>query len=156
MRYSSFILLLLALVAAANAQFGQFFQNFGGHHQDQPRRPAQNVASDSSWYQQTYSGGMYLLPGSLNLLLTLCQLHAPITSVPAPWVSSQRHLYNPNPSNDFQLASQSHTTAHALGLCRKISLSWLMGLLSVCQRGDSRLDRRHERSNWRGRGCCEG
>ena len=66
MRYSTFTTLLLALVAVANAQFGQFFQNFGGHHQDQPRRPAQNVASDSAWYQQTYSGG-----NSLSSLLKL-------------------------------------------------------------------------------------
>lgn len=155
MRYSSFTLLLLGLVAAANAQFGQFFQNFGGHHQDEPRRPAQNVASDSTWYQQTYSGGRCLLSSSLASLLTLYQLHAPTTSARGPLVSFQHRRHNPNPSNDIQLASPSHTIVHALGHYRKTNLNLETDLRSVCQREDSRLERQHGRLSWRGRGCCE-
>lgn len=155
MRYSSFTLLLLTFVAAATAQFGQFFQNFNGHQQDQPRRPAQNVASDSAWYQQTYSGGRCLLSSFLTRLLTSYQLHAPITSARGPLVSFQHRRHNPNPSNDIQLASPSHTTVHALGHYRKTNLNLETDLQSVCQRGGSRLERQHERLSWPGRGCCE-
>lgn len=44
----------LALVGAATAQFGGFFdQMFGGHGQGGQRQP-QNVASDPSAYQHGY------------------------------------------------------------------------------------------------------
>lgn len=49
-------ILLLALAGAVNAQFGNIFEQFMGGQQQQQQAP-QNVASDSAWYQQTYSQG---------------------------------------------------------------------------------------------------
>lgn len=50
-----FLLLLAPLLASA--QFGNFFENMFHGQQGGGRQP-QNVASDSEWYQETYSGGM--------------------------------------------------------------------------------------------------
>jgi len=50
-------LLALALVASVNAQFGNMFEQFMGGQQRQQQQTRQNVASDSSWYQQTYNNG---------------------------------------------------------------------------------------------------
>jgi hypothetical protein len=43
----------LLLAASANAQFNFFDQMFQGQQRQQP----QNVASDSSWYQENYNNG---------------------------------------------------------------------------------------------------
>ncbi|KFY03810.1 hypothetical protein O988_01194 [Pseudogymnoascus sp. VKM F-3808] len=64
------VLVTVALVASASAQFGNVFEQFmGGQQQQQHHRAPQNVASDSSWYQQTYANAHctnYLCPGTLS------------------------------------------------------------------------------------------
>jgi hypothetical protein len=53
------VLAVLVFSFGANAQFGNIFEQFmGGQHPHQQQRAPQNVPSDSSWYQQTYDGGM--------------------------------------------------------------------------------------------------
>ncbi|MCJ1322284.1 Long chronological lifespan protein 2 [Xylographa vitiligo] len=64
----SFILLLSTLLPFAAAQFQFFEQMFQGHPQQQQQQQPQNVASDSSWYQQNYENAHctnYLCPGTL-------------------------------------------------------------------------------------------
>lgn len=73
-RLSTLLLVLAALAWPITAQFGFFDQMFGGgsengggghnHHQ---HGEAQNVRSDSSWYQAQYEGGMYI-HSSCNML----------------------------------------------------------------------------------------
>ncbi|KFY32022.1 hypothetical protein V493_00614 [Pseudogymnoascus sp. VKM F-4281 (FW-2241)] len=64
------VLLVGALAASANAQFGNMFEQFmGGQQQRQHHQAPQNVASDSAWYQQTYASAHcsnYLCPGTLS------------------------------------------------------------------------------------------
>ncbi|OBT68876.1 hypothetical protein VE03_02171 [Pseudogymnoascus sp. 23342-1-I1] len=64
------VLLVLTLAASANAQFGNMFEQFmGGQQQQRHHQAPQNVASDSAWYQQTYSNAHcsnYLCPGTLS------------------------------------------------------------------------------------------
>ena len=49
--------LMSLLLTVVSAQF-QFFDQFFGGQQQQAQEP-QNVASDSSWYQNTWQGGMF-------------------------------------------------------------------------------------------------
>ena len=58
----SFSLISTALLLAANvnAQFNFFEQMFQGGGGQQRHEP-QNVASDSSWYQENYDNGMRIL-----------------------------------------------------------------------------------------------
>merc|ERR1711881_484986 len=59
------LLLVLALALSVSAQFQFFEQFFGG---DQQHHQPQNVASDSSWYQQNYAKAPcsnYLCPDTL-------------------------------------------------------------------------------------------
>jgi hypothetical protein len=51
------------LFCLATAQFQFFEQMFQGGQQQQQRHEPQNVASDSSWYQQNYENGTLLLIG---------------------------------------------------------------------------------------------
>ena len=55
------ILLLTFLASSAQAQFQFFEQMFqgggGGGHQQHQQQQAQNVPSDSKWYQETYEQG---------------------------------------------------------------------------------------------------
>ncbi|KAI4220275.1 MAG: hypothetical protein L6R36_007730 [Xanthoria steineri] len=52
------LLALTTLLPFTFAQFQFFEQMFQGGHQHQQQQPqAQNVASDSEWYQQTYESG---------------------------------------------------------------------------------------------------
>jgi hypothetical protein len=48
----------LLFVVGANAQFQFFEQMFQGQQQQQQQQAPQNVASDSSWYQQNYDKGI--------------------------------------------------------------------------------------------------
>ncbi|MCJ1229857.1 Long chronological lifespan protein 2 [Toensbergia leucococca] len=63
------VALFYSLVAVAQAQFQFFEQMFGGQGgQQQQQQQPQNVASDSTWYQQTYESAHctnYLCPGTL-------------------------------------------------------------------------------------------
>jgi hypothetical protein len=53
------------LFSVASAQFGFFDQMFGqGHPQGQPEK--QNVASDSTWYRQTWESGMHVSTACLG------------------------------------------------------------------------------------------
>jgi len=51
-------LLLGAFATLGTAQFQFFEQMFQGQQQQQQHQEPQNVASDSSWYQQTYESGI--------------------------------------------------------------------------------------------------
>ncbi|KAE8829636.1 hypothetical protein PTNB73_06397 [Pyrenophora teres f. teres] len=71
-------ILLTLLTTPTLAQFGFFDQMFGGnggqqqqqgHHHHHEQQEAQNVRSDSSWYQSQYEGAQcthYLCPGTLS------------------------------------------------------------------------------------------
>ncbi|KFY12114.1 hypothetical protein V491_06901 [Pseudogymnoascus sp. VKM F-3775] len=62
------VLLVSAMMASANAQFGNMFEQFMGGQQQRQHQAPQNVPSDSSWYQQTYGNAHcsnYLCPGTL-------------------------------------------------------------------------------------------
>lgn len=48
---------LTLLILTASAQF-QFFDQFFGGQQQQQQQEKQNVASDSSWFQQNWQQGM--------------------------------------------------------------------------------------------------
>lgn len=48
---------LSLLVSVAQAQFNFFDQMFGGGEQQRPQQQSQNAPSDSSRYQQMWSGG---------------------------------------------------------------------------------------------------
>jgi hypothetical protein len=54
---------LLLFIAGAQAQF-QFFEHMfgGGQQQEHHQQEQQDVASDSSWYQRTWDGGMSFHP----------------------------------------------------------------------------------------------
>jgi len=52
-------LLLSAFATLGTAQFQFFEQMFQGQQQPQQHQEPQNVASDSTWYQQTYESGIY-------------------------------------------------------------------------------------------------
>jgi hypothetical protein len=88
------VLVTVALVASASAQFGNVFEQFmGGQQQQQHHRAPQNVASDSSWYQQTYANGIFI-PFFLSLCIkeydaNTAQLTAPITFAQGRYVSIQ-------------------------------------------------------------------
>jgi len=55
------LLLLGAFATLGTAQFQFFEQMFQGQHQQQQQQhqEPQNVASDSTWYQQTYESGIH-------------------------------------------------------------------------------------------------
>jgi len=67
------LLLLGAFTTLGTAQFQFFEQMFQGQHQQQQQQhqEPQNVASDSTWYQQTYESGIYPLFSSLSLFYKL-------------------------------------------------------------------------------------
>jgi hypothetical protein len=56
--FFSLISAALLLAAGVNAQFNLFEQMFqgGGQQRQQP----QNVASDSTWYQENYNNGIWI------------------------------------------------------------------------------------------------
>jgi 2',3'-cyclic-nucleotide 2'-phosphodiesterase (5'-nucleotidase family) len=56
--------IIYLFVSAVSAQFQFFDQFFGGHQQQQAPPEKQNVASDSTWYRQTWEGGEYLISSS--------------------------------------------------------------------------------------------
>ncbi|KAK7555251.1 long chronological lifespan protein 2 [Phyllosticta citricarpa] len=67
------VVLVLSLALSASAQFQFFEQMFGGggggHAHHHHHHQAQNVPSDSGWYQQQYEGAhcdKYLCPGTLS------------------------------------------------------------------------------------------
>jgi hypothetical protein len=47
------------LAVSASAQFQFFDQFFGGQQGQQQQQEKQNVASDSSWFQQNWQQGTY-------------------------------------------------------------------------------------------------
>jgi len=49
---------LFTLLSLTFAQFQFFEQMFNGGGQQQQHHQPQNVASDASWYQQTYESGI--------------------------------------------------------------------------------------------------
>ncbi|KAF1847715.1 long chronological lifespan protein 2 [Cucurbitaria berberidis CBS 394.84] len=68
-RFQMVLTFLATWFLTANAQFGFFDQMFGGQQQQQQQQQAQNVRSDSSWYQAQYEGAQcthYLCPGTLS------------------------------------------------------------------------------------------
>lgn len=76
------VLLVSAMVASANAQFGNMFEQFMGGQQQRQHQAPQNVPSDSSWYQQTYGNGISFHTLYMEGLYTnIPQLTAATTSV---------------------------------------------------------------------------
>ncbi|KAL2754771.1 hypothetical protein ACRALDRAFT_2028048 [Sodiomyces alcalophilus JCM 7366] len=66
--FSSLALVLLTLVAAAQAQFGFFEQMFSGGGGQQEQQRQQNVPSDAAGYRRQYDGShcdKYLCPDTL-------------------------------------------------------------------------------------------
>ena len=97
---STLLLALTTLLPFTFAQFQFFEQMFqGGHqHPHQQQQQAQNVASDSEWYQQTYESGKIPLP------FPSPQCPMPKTLSPSPF---------PQPNT---LANRKHSTLHQLPL----------------------------------------
>jgi hypothetical protein len=58
LRSASAIWAILLFITATHAQF-QFFENMFGGGQQHQFHEQQDVASDSSWYQRTWDGGMF-------------------------------------------------------------------------------------------------
>lgn len=80
---SQSLLLVLALALSVSAQFQFFEQFFGG---EQQQHQSQDVASDSSWFQQNYAKGMPLYLTSATHELIQGQRLAPSTSAATAWL----------------------------------------------------------------------
>ena len=123
----SMILTVLAtcLLQTTYAQFGFFDQMFG--QQQQQQQQAQNVRSDSSWYQAQYEAGMCYL---LLPIITTTHYH-PISH---PSYCHVRRLSQPHPPSASLIPSlimNDNSTMHALPLPRHIILRPLPPPLSL-------------------------
>ena len=160
-RTNLLVIILSALVFGAHAQFGFFDQMFngGGHHQQQ----AQNVRSDSSWYQAQYENGPCpcLLPLSSHSHVICASTfpRSPCSPLPCLFCSScSRHLQHNVTNTSAPVpcpASAFRTTVPAHGKPSRTKSSWERGLLSVGPREGIRVGSLRRRLRWRGRGCCE-
>lgn len=130
---------LLLFISTVQAQF-QFFEHMfgGGQQQEHHQQEQQDVASDSSWYQRTWDGGMLVLVSTIE----------PVANV---YRSSVQPIAANTCALALLLACTFRTTVHVLIQMSKRRSSLVKEAPSASPRVASSLARQLGRSNWLGR-----